>query len=159
MIHTVDADDALCCVPTGQFLFVLLFGQIPHYTIGLITGLSFRFKSSLRWKMAASRYLATVEWNQVRVGTLQATLSFRWHAWEILLTRFLLWRFYWTGHPSHMATFYAKPSGTGTVVPWYTGTSRVTKDHFVLTSLPMKITCFWRSSTCHVFPLLFRKRF
>jgi len=31
MIHTVDADDALCCVPTGQFLFALLFGQIPHW--------------------------------------------------------------------------------------------------------------------------------
>jgi len=31
-IHTVDADEAVCCVPTGQFLFVFLFGQIPHLT-------------------------------------------------------------------------------------------------------------------------------
>jgi len=36
MIHTVDADDALCCVPTGQSLFVLLFGQIPHCALFLL---------------------------------------------------------------------------------------------------------------------------
>jgi len=30
IIEIVDADDTVCCVPTGQIPFVLLFGQIPH---------------------------------------------------------------------------------------------------------------------------------
>ena len=34
-VYAVDADVAVCCVPTGQFLFVLLFGQIPHSSLQL----------------------------------------------------------------------------------------------------------------------------
>ena len=34
-MYTVYADDAVCCIPTGKFLFLLLFGHIPHYLNGL----------------------------------------------------------------------------------------------------------------------------
>ena len=35
-IHTVDADDTVCCVPIGPFPFVLLFGHIPHYFLRVL---------------------------------------------------------------------------------------------------------------------------
>jgi len=41
-IHTVDAEDAVCCVTTGQFLFVL-FGQIPHCILVILKLLHFYF--------------------------------------------------------------------------------------------------------------------
>jgi len=63
----VDADDTVCWVRTGQFPFVLLFGQMPHSKMGSTTSLYLPFpKENIR----IGFHIATVRnWLAIRSGS------------------------------------------------------------------------------------------